>query len=217
VLIMIVPVSLSGQTGSAILHAQGGVWINGNEAPDASAVFVGDLIETKPGFSATLTLDGSSVLIQAESIAKLQENLLELDHGRVSVGTSRGFRVKVNCILVIPVLNEWTQYEVTDLNGTVQVAARKDDVRIEHERSAPKAPIEKAPTENEQSSGAVVHEGQQSSNDESAVCGAPTKPTAAGTVLNPKLIAGGAGGAAVLLWLLLHGGPSKPPVSNSQP
>jgi hypothetical protein len=216
-LIFLLPVSLLGQTGSAILHSQGGVWVNGNESPDASAVFVGDVIETKPGFSATLTLDGTSVSIQPESIGKLEANLLTLDHGSVAVATSKGFRVKVNCILVVPVLNEWTQYEVTDVNGTVRVAAKKGDVRVEHEERVAKELPEKAPTESEHSRGEIVREGQQSSNDESVVCGGPPRPTTPGTALNPKLIAAGAGGAAVLLWLLLHGGGSKSPVSNWQP
>jgi hypothetical protein len=211
-LLIVVPISLLGQTGSAILHSQGGVWVNGKEALDASAVFVGDLLETKPGFSATLTMDGSSVVIQPESVAKLQENLLELDHGSVAVGTSKSFRVKVNCITVIPVVNEWTQYEVSDLNGTVQVAARKNDVNVEHERGRAKVPAD-----GEQAHGTTVHEGQQSSNDESSVCGAPLKPTGASTALNPKWIAAGAGGGAVLLWILLHGGGNKSPVSSSQP
>ena len=37
----------------------------------------------------------------------------------------------VNCVTTVPVLKEWTQYEVTDVNGSVQVAARKDDVNVE--------------------------------------------------------------------------------------
>ena len=120
-MLVIVPVSLLGQTeqgqtgaAAAILHTQGGVWINGYEARDASAVFPGDLVETKPGSSANLSLDGSTVLIQPESVAKLEANLLELDHGSVSVGTSKSFKVRVNCITVVPVLSEWTQYEVNN-------------------------------------------------------------------------------------------------------
>jgi len=49
VMLVIVPVSLLGQsapnqTGAAILHTQGGVWVNGYEAKDSSAVFPGDLL-----------------------------------------------------------------------------------------------------------------------------------------------------------------------------
>src|SRR5271157_449588 len=97
-MVLIVPLSLLGQTPSAILHTQGGVWVNGYEAQDSSAVFTGDLVETRPGFSATLTVEGSTILIQAESVAKFQDDVLILDHGSVSVGTSKSYKVKVNCI-----------------------------------------------------------------------------------------------------------------------
>lgn len=84
-MIVVVPVTLLGQTPSAIVHTQGGVWVNGYEARDSSAIFAGDLIETKAGFSANLTLDGSTVLIQPETVGKFQGDLLVLDHGGVSV------------------------------------------------------------------------------------------------------------------------------------
>jgi len=202
----------AGQSVSAILHTQGGVWVNGYEARDSTAIFPGDLLETKPGYAANLSLDGTSVLVQAESVAKFQGDLLVLDHGSVSVGTSRSFKVRVNCITVVPVSNDWTQYDVTDLTGTVQVAARKNDVNIVEE-----VHFKKASPETEISQGNTVHEGQQSSADESQVCGAAPRPTGAGSMLSPKWIAAGAAGAGVLLWVILHGGGGKSPVSASTP
>ena len=211
VLVVTVPMSLLAQTPSAILHTQGGVWANGYEARDSSAIFTGDLLETKPGFSASLSLEGSTVLIQAESVAKLQEDGLVLDHGSVSVGTSKSFKVRVNCMTVVPVSNEWTQYEVTDLNGTVQVAARKNDVYVEREMNHGK----RSP-ETEASHEGTVHEGEQRSYVESEVCGAPSGPTAAGPALNSKwIIAGAAAGVGVLIWVIVHGG--QTPISVSAP
>ncbi|MGB9284136.1 MAG: hypothetical protein WCB59_08965, partial [Candidatus Sulfotelmatobacter sp.] len=59
------PLSLSaGDTGSAILHSEGGVWLNGMEMSGSAAIFPGDSVETKPGFVANLDAEGSSVLIQ---------------------------------------------------------------------------------------------------------------------------------------------------------
>jgi hypothetical protein len=202
-----------GQAASAILHTQGGVWVNGYEARDSSAVFAGDLIETKPEFSATLSLEGTTILIQQETVGKLQGDMLVLDHGSVSVGTSKGFKVRVKCITVVPVLNEWTQYEVTDRNGTVQVAARKNDVNVEHEAGARKASpgmeAAQGPTRE------TVHEGEQKSYDEAGICGAPA-PTGPSSSLNPKWIAAGAAGAGVLIWILVHG-TGKTPISAAQP
>ncbi len=203
------------KTGGAILHAQGGVWINGYEARDSSAVFPGDLLETKPGAAANLSLDGSTVLIQPESVVKLQTNLLQLDHGSLAVGTSKSFKVQVHCITVIPVLNEWTQYEVNNLNGNVQVAARKNDVYVERKRD------DKKPSpETEVSHGTTVHEGEQKNFDDSEICGAPPRPVGPTSGLNPKWIAAGAGGAGLLLCVLLcggSGGGAKTPLSSSAP
>jgi hypothetical protein len=214
----ILPLSSMGQAlpekpGGAILHTQGGVWVNGYEAHDSSAVFPGDVIETKPDSSANLSLDGSTVLIAPESVSKFQADLLELDHGGVSVVTSKGFKVRVNCILVVPVLNEWTQYVVTDVNRTVQVAARKLDVNVEHERGHGKEAPEPQPSQQR----ASVHEGEQKSYDETEVCGPAARPTSALAGISPKWIAAGAAGAGILIWLLIHGGNPKPPASPAVP
>ena len=212
-MVAIVPVTLLGQTPSAVLHTQGGVWVNGFEARDSSAIFSGDLLETKPGFSATLNLDGSSVLIQAESVAKFQGDLLVLDHGSVAVGTSKKFKVRVNCLTVVPVVDEWTQYEVTDVNRTVEVAAHKLDVNVEREMSKQK-PAEQGQPPQEGS----VHEGEQKNYDESAVCGAPLAPKESGAGLNPKWIAaGGAAAAGIIICAILCLGGGKHPVSPDAP
>jgi hypothetical protein len=122
-------------------------------------------------------------------------------------------QVQVNCLTVVPVSTEWTQYEVTDVTGRVLVAAHKNDVKINREGGLAK--LSKDP---ETASGAIVHEGEQNTREESVVCGAPPGPATAGNPLNPKWIAAGAaGGSGILILLLLHGGPSKPPVSFSKP
>jgi ferric-dicitrate binding protein FerR (iron transport regulator) len=189
------------------------VWVNLYEAKDSTAVFPGDDIETKTGFSANLTLDGTAILIQPEAVTKFQGDWLALDHGEVNVGTSTKFTVRVKCISVAPVLNERTQYEVRDVNGTVQVAALKQDVQVEIEGGHAKAPEEKTG-----SGGGVLHQGEQHSYSESDLCGVPGHPGAA-LALNPKWIGAGAAGAGVLIWLIIHGGGnnSGKPLSASDP
>src|SRR5579871_1610199 len=91
----LLPCSLLGQSPpGAIVHTQGGVWINGSEVKDSSAVFSGDTVETKPGFSATLTLEGSAVLLAPETIGKFQGDAFVLDHGSVAVETSKSFKIR---------------------------------------------------------------------------------------------------------------------------
>ena len=202
------------QSSGAILHAQGGVWVNGSEARDSLAILPGDLIETKTGFSANLSLDGSTVLIGPESIAKFESDYIELDHGKVLVGTSKVYKVYVNCVRVVPVLAEWTNYEVSDVSRSIDVAAHKDDVNVEHDMAHKKA------SDVQGGERASVHEGEQHSFDETGICGAPDIAKAGG--LNTKWIAGGgAGGGALLLCALLcgfsSGGGKKEQVSPSTP
>lgn len=221
-MVIIMPVSLLGQnlpaqqeqaaTGpSAILHTLGGVWVNGEEARDGMAVVPGDVLETKTGFTATLNMDGTEVLLQQEGVAKFAGDLLELDHGSVAVGSAKGFKVRVNCITVIPVLNDWTQYEVSDVSGTVHVAARKKDVYVREGNRG------KASSKTEETHGSTVHEGEEKNREESDVCGALERKSPAQFPVDPKWIAAGAAGTGLLVWLLLHGGGSKPPISPNCP
>lgn len=213
ILLVAVPATLAqtplGQTPEAILHTQGGVWVNGYEAHDASAVFSGDEIETKTGFSATLNIERSTVVIQSESVGKLEDNLFELDHGSVSVTTSKTFKVRVKCLTVVPVSEAWTQYDVTDVNGTIQVAARKSDVNVERQN------IHKGTAENPTSQNGSVHEGEQKNYNEADLCGVAQRKTPAS--LTPEWIAGAAAGTGLLIWLLVHGGPPAQPMSNATP
>lgn len=212
-----VPVALLGQApppgpAAAILHAQGGVWVNQYEARDSSAIFSGDLIETKPSFSAILTLEGSQIEIQPESVLKFQGDFIELDHGGVAVGTSTNFKVKVNCLTGVPVTNGLTKYSVMNVTGTVQVAAQQLDVNVLHEGGKGKPTLESA-------AASIVRQGQQQNYDTSEMCGAPSQPANPGSRLNPKWIeiGGGVTGGGILLCVLLCGGSKKTPMSSSSP
>jgi hypothetical protein len=214
-MLFLFPLSLNAaDTGSAILRSEGGVWVNGNEIAGSTTIFTGDSLETKPGFVANLDVEGSSVLIQPESIVKFEGTYLTLEHGSVSVGTSTAMSVHVNCIRVEPLSNDRTQYDVADLTGKVEVAAHKADVKIEQTGS-----IHKPSAENSSSSSSVVHEGQQGSRDESQVCGAGEPPESPAHSLPTKWIeiGGGAGAGVVVICLLLCKGKTKTNVSPSDP
>jgi hypothetical protein len=213
-MIVIFPATLlAADAQSAILHTQGGVWINGNEVPDATAIMPGDVLETKPGSTANLTTDGSTVVIQPESVVKYNGDSLSLEHGGVSVGTSTSMSVHIDCLGVVPVSNEWTQYNVGDVNGTIKVAAIKLDVNILRGASLRKTSPQSAGSES-----ATIHEGQEATRDKSQACGV-AKPTAAANPLNTKWveIGAGAGGGVLILCLLLCRGKNPPQLSQSAP
>jgi hypothetical protein len=140
-----------------------------------------------------------------------------LEHGHVSVGTSTALSVHVKCIRVEPVSNDRTQYEVVDVTGKVEAAARKNDVKLYQTGGVRKASSESDSTSSSSSSN-IVHQGEQGSREESQACGAaaPESPTHA---LNTKWIeiGGGAGAGVLVLCLLLCKGSPKSEVSPSQP
>jgi hypothetical protein len=213
-MIVIFPATLlAADAQSAILHTQGGVWVNGNEVPDATAIMPGDVLETKPGSSANLTTEGSTVAIQPESVVKYNGDSLSLEHGGVSVGTSTSMSVHIDCLRVVPVSNEWTQYDVNDVNRTIKVAAMKLDVNILRGASLRKTSPQSAGSES-----ATVHEGQVATRDESQACGV-AKPPQAANPLNTKWIeiGAGAGGGVLILCLLVCRGKNPPQLSQSAP
>jgi hypothetical protein len=215
VMALLCPLSLlAADTGGAVVHSNGGVSVNGTEVADSTAIFPGDVLETKPGFVANLDAEGSSVLIQPESIVKFQANSLNLEHGSVSVGTSTRMSVHANCIKIEPVSNERTQFEVADLSGIVQVAAKKNDVNITQS-----IPVKKAAPDSNSPASATVHEGQQAARDEATACGAAPRPGGPLNGLNAKWIEIGAaaGGGVLALCLLLCKGSKSTSASPSEP
>jgi hypothetical protein len=206
------PVSLAAADAGAMLYGKG-VLRNGVEIPNSSAVFSGDLLETRADSIANLNSLGSSVLISPTSLVQFQGQTLSVEHGSVSVATSHGISVRVRCMTVVPVSSAWTQFEVTDVNGTVEVAAKKNDVRLET--------VAMSGTSKESSSSSNnLREGEQTTRDESDGCktdkrkndaGAPT--AGHGGPLNSDYAKYGALGAigGVGVWLTLdHDDPPSP-------
>ncbi|MFY9681501.1 MAG: hypothetical protein WA416_19425 [Candidatus Sulfotelmatobacter sp.] len=214
-MVILCPLSLTAaDTGSAVLHSEGGVWVNGFEISGSTVVFPGDLLETKPGFVANVDAEGSSIVIQPESVAKFQGTFLSLEHGSVSVGTSTSMSVHVSCIKVEPVSSERTQYDVANVSGTVQVAAHKNDVNITEG-----GVLQKTNAQGTSPISSVVHEGQQATRVVSAACGAAPRPGSVGHGLNTKWLEVGAGigGGVIVLCLLLCKSKGPSSVSPSEP
>jgi hypothetical protein len=178
----ILPVSLMAEdSGIAILHHKGGVLLNGNPAPLSSALFPGDLVQTPSNAETTINASGYSVTVKAETLVRLEGEELVLDHGMLLVSTSRGLRVRVGCLLAVPASAAWTQYEVTDSDRKITVAARKSDMNIESRgiRTQPAQPMGYFQR-------VTLREGEQTTREEG--CAATPKPptyvAAKGAILN---------------------------------
>ena len=176
-LIAILPVSLSGQdSGAAMLHHTGGVLLNRSSAPLSSAIFPGDVVETPTNTSASITLAGSRITINSETIVQFEGDEILLEHGNVFVETSQSFRVRAACVLAVPAVPDFTQYEVTDRDGKVTVYAYKRDVNIDSRSSNHRE------AKTGKSDQVSVHEGEQKSREDK--CGAGIIQTASAGAKN---------------------------------
>ncbi len=172
-MIVILPLSLSSQeSGRAILRNAGGVWLNGNSAPNSATLFPYDVVQTQKASIAKIDAEGSTATIQPESMVQLEGDDLMLDHGGIEVETARAMKVRVNCMTAIPLTAQWTRYEITDRDGKVTLAAAQGDVKLhfqaailKHSKSGALADV-------------IVHQGERLTRDEQ--CGATTEPAEPG-------------------------------------
>jgi len=212
VMVVVLPTSLVAQDSArAMLHDDGGVWLNEAPAPNSSAMFLYDLLQTQKGSLAKIDADRSTVTVQPDTIVQFEGDELVLDHGSLQLNTSREMRVRVNCITVTPLTQEWTRYDVTDVNGRVVVAAYANDVKVHFQGVAARQSKLAA------FSDVTVHHGEQVTREER--CSAPTGP-ADGTTTTTSILnspwAKGAGIATIGIltcWALCRG---PEPVSPSK-
>lgn len=212
VMIVILPMSLTAQeTTGAMLHHGGGVWVNGNTAPDSTAILLHDSVQTQKDHTATIDADGSTVMVQPDTVVQFEGDELVLDHGTLQINTSRGMKVRVNCVTIIPVNHELTRYEVVDVDGRVKVSALENDVNIQRKSGDARRP---KPGESEN---VTVRQGEQATREER--CGAAavaSPPDAIAPLLNTieAKILGIAAVAVITCYALCRDGK---PISPSKP
>lgn len=127
--------ALAGETASAMLYTNGAAWLNGSEVPKSAAVFSGDMLQTQPGSTASIQSNGSSVMVLADSLVKFEGPAVDIEHGTVRVTTSHGMAARAGDVTVKPVAADtWTEFQVTDVDGRVQIAANKGDVTVQDDK-----------------------------------------------------------------------------------
>lgn len=215
-MIAILPVSLLGDDSAAMLRSNPGVLLNKNPTAASSALFPDDLVETPQKAVARIEATGSTADINPDTMVQFEVDELVLEHGTLSVSTTRGLRVRVGCVTVTPVHTDWTHYDVTDVNGKVTVSALKNDVYIDARSSNPQQAKQSAA----HSGRIIVREGEQKSRDEkcggAAIPGSSNSVPGVGAILNSPFakLAGLAAIGGLACWGLCHGddaiSPSRP-------
>lgn len=207
-LALLIPMQLfAGETASAMLYTNGSTWLNGGQVPKSAALFSGDLVQTRSDSTARINAAGSSVMVLSDSLVKFQGPDVEIEHGGVQVATGRGLATKAGEVTVKPAQPSWTEFQVADVDGRVQIVATKGDLTIQDQQGT-----------------TTLSEGQQATRDDTSE---PTKkkhrkrgegavPAAQGSILSSsKAIYVGAGIiGAVTIWALTRG---EEPMSPSCP
>ena len=126
------PLSLmaADSSGAAMLYAKGTAWINGGAVPGSSAIFPGDLVQTNPSSMANINASGSSVMILPDSLVKFEGGAVSIDHGGVNVATGKSLETHADNLTITPASAAWTEFQVNDMDGQVQIVARKGDLSI---------------------------------------------------------------------------------------
>lgn len=213
VLLIGFPASLfAADSGAAMLYAHGAAWVNGAHVPASSAVFSGDLVQTRSDSGANINAPGSSITVLGDSLVKFEGSSLNVEHGGVAVATSKGLATTAGDVHVAPASDAWTEFNVTDVDGTVRIAARKGDLNITDDSGTVTLAQGQETTRDEQSDQSA----DTSKDKKKKKRAAGAAPAANGGTLNSPL-AVGIGGAAIVgvtTWVLLQ---SDNPVSPSTP
>ncbi len=191
-LVLITPSALfAADLGAAMLYSNGATWLNGSSLPKSSAIFSGDLVQTTAGSVAKINASGSTLAVLSDSLVQFEGNAVKVEHGGVTVSTSKAMATRAGDLTVTPAASVWTQFDVTNLDGKVQIAARKGDLTIDDGTGT-----------------TTLAQGQQTT-----VAGGAA-PGATGGILDSKVVIGIglAAVAGVTTWVLVQGGEPVSPV-----
>jgi hypothetical protein len=188
---------------AAMLYSHGTALLNGANIPKSSAIFSGDLVQTNKDSVANINATGSTVLVLNDSLVQYEGSAVKLEHGGVTVSTSKSLATRAGDVTVSPAAGVWTEFEIRDVDGRVQIAARKGDLIISDDTGT-----------------TTLAQGQETTREESgsekdkkrkrrggAGAGPGSAPAAAGGILDSPL-AIGIGGAViggVAAWAVIQG------------
>jgi hypothetical protein len=212
-MIVIFPAALlAADQPAAMFYSHGTALLNGNSVARSSAIFSGDLVQTSANSVANINATGSTILVLNDSQVRYQGSTVKLERGSLSISTSKLLAARAGDVTVSPAASVWTEFEVRDADGRVQIAARKGDLTI---------------SDNTGTGTTTLAQGQETTREESPdqsdkdkkkrkKGAAGVTPAAEGGILNSPILVGIGAGAIgfVTAWVLFD---NDKPVSPSKP
>lgn len=214
VLMLLFPGSVfAADSNAAMLYTNGAAWVNGAHVPRAtSAIFSGDLLQTRSDSVANINQSGSSITVLSDSLVEFQGSSVDIQHGGVTVSTSKEIAATAGDVKVVPASNAWTEFNVSDLDGQVRIFARKGNLTISDGQSVVTLAQGQDTTRDEISTNTPTDQNGKKKRKKVATGAAPA---ATGGLLNsPYAIGIGAGAiVGVTTWVLVkNDNPASPTV-----
>ncbi len=190
-------------------RAYGAAWLNGVAVEQSSAIFPGDLVQTSPSSALKIRSTGSSVTVLPDSLVNFEGGGVGVGHGGVKLATSKSMFARAGIVTATPASSAWTEFELTDVDGTVQIVAIKGDLQI-----------------SDGSQTTTLSQGQQATQTVSDE--AQSKKDQSGTDPNGKkkkkkkaiyifVVASAAAATAGAVALAVESAPAPPPISTITP
>ena len=200
---------LAADSNAAMLYTNGAAWVNGAYIPrSSSAIFAGDLLQTRFDSVANINELGSMVSVQSDSLVQFEGASVKIEHGGVTVSTSKEMATSAGDVKVMPASYSWTEFNVVDTDGMVRIAALKGDLLISDGKDVVTLAQGQETTRDQSSS-----DTDKDNNKKKKKPAAGAIPAASGGILNSP-VAVGIGGGAVLglgIWVLTqHDDPASP-------
>jgi hypothetical protein len=201
-LALLMPRMADAENDVAVVEASRTAWLNGTVIPQLSAIFPGDIVQTKADL-ADIDAFGSKVRIWKDSLLTYRTNAVELERGSVSVITSKAMGTQIEGLSVRPAALAWTEFQVTNSDGAVRIVATRGDLLVADERGT-----------------TTLNAGQETTREaprkKSKKRSAGAVPAGQGSVMDSKaaIVVGGATIGAVTTWVLCH---SDDPISPDTP
>jgi hypothetical protein len=132
ILVFLTSLMAQAENDVAVVQASRTAWLNGSVIPQLSAIFPGDIVQTKADL-ADIDAFGSKVRIWKDSLLTYRANAVELERGGVSVITSKAMGTQIEGLAVRPAALAWTEFQVTNSDGAVHIVATRGDLLVADE------------------------------------------------------------------------------------
>lgn len=164
---------------------------------------------------AKINATGTTVLILNDSLVQYVDSAVRLEHGGVTISTSKLMATRAGSVTVSPAAGVWTEFEVRDVDGTVQIAARKGNLTISDQTGTTTLAQGDQTTRDESQSQTDNQNQDQNQKKKKKKAAAGTIPGAAGGVFNDPVTVGIASGIIVggTIWVLVQNDNPVSPVA----